>query len=58
MGEKFYVDRVVSIATQKRKICVKSLKGEILLADSYTRHVAELEKIWICAVKQGVCLLT
>lgn len=43
-GEKFYVDRVVSIATQKRKICVKSLKGEILLVDSYSKHVAELEK--------------
>ncbi|MFR2512820.1 MAG: hypothetical protein ACLS9K_13550 [Lachnospira eligens] len=51
-GEKFYVDRVVSIATQKRKICVKSLKGEILLADSY-RHVAELEKYGFVQSSKG-----
>ncbi len=55
-GEKFYVDRVVSIATQKRKICVKSLKGEILLADSYTRHVAELEKYGFVQSSKGVLI--
>ena len=55
-GEKFYVDRVVSIATQKRKICVKSLKGEILLADSYSKHVAELEKYGFVQSSKGVLI--
>ena len=55
-GEKFYVDRVVSIATQKRKICVKSLKGEILLADSYGKHVAELEKYGFVQSSKGVLI--
>ena len=40
-GEKFYVDRVVSIATQKRKICVKSLKGEI---QEFQAEVAHMDK--------------
>lgn len=35
----------------------KSLKGEILLADSYTRHVAELENMDLCS-QARVCLLT
>ena len=56
-GEKFYVDRVVSIATQKRKICVKSLKGEILLADSYTKMLQNLKNMDLCS-QARVCLLT
>ena len=55
-GEKFYVDRVVSIATQKRKICVKILKGEISLADSYSKHVAELEKYGFVQSSKGVLI--
>lgn len=55
-GEKFYVDRVVSIATQKRKICVKSLKGEILLQIHTVSMLQSLKNMDLCSQARG-CLL-
>ena len=55
-GKRFCTDNIIWLTTYKRKIYLRSMRGEISIADTYSKYVSNLENIGFVEVSKGIVI--
>lgn len=54
--KRFYVDNIVRMMSYKRKIYLRTTRGEVAIVDSYNKYVNEFEKAGFVEASKGILI--